>query len=63
MPHDSQPWELEAILFGGQCGGEYLESINKTDLAQLTSDEWAEFVKIIALNYHEKHNRLKPCSF
>lgn len=39
--------ERKAALIGGNAGGEYLESIGKTDLATLTRDEWGEFCALI----------------
>lgn len=38
---------------GGQKGGEYLDSIGKTDLATLTADEWAELCRQIVGGYRE----------
>ena len=63
MPHDIQPFEIEAALYGGQMGGEYLESINVTDLTKLTPDQWQTFLVTVTSNYHAKHNELKPCPF
>lgn len=63
MPHDLQEWEILAILYGGQMGGEYLESINKYSLDQLTPEEWQTFLVTVCFNYHAEHNRLKPCPF
>lgn len=60
---DLQEWELEAINYGGQMGGEYLDSIKKTDLATLTTTEWQTFLETITINYHIKHRELKPCPF
>lgn len=58
-----EPWENDAILYGGKCGGEYLESINKTDLATLTPDQWLTFLQVVTINYHSKHIELQPCPF
>lgn len=60
---DIQDWEIPAILHGGAMGGEYLESIGKSDLATLSSAEWQTFLQVICTNYHAEHNRLKPCPF
>ena len=35
------------ILAAGDHAGAYLQSLNKTDLATLTPDEWATFLCII----------------
>lgn len=50
--------ENEAIMYGGQMGGEYLDSIGKTDLATLSADEWAEFLNCVCKNYLEKLNSI-----
>ena len=34
----------EALEIGGQEAGKYLETIGKTDLADLTREEWLEFL-------------------
>lgn len=49
--------ELAAIEAGGQCGGEYLDSINKTDLAKLSHDEWATFCRCVVNGYVEEMQR------
>ena len=46
--------EKIAYLHGGKLGGEYLESIGKSDLAQLTPDEWLTFLECVCKNYHVK---------
>lgn len=63
MHPDLEPWQVEAILFGGECGGEYLTEINQTDLAKLTSEQWQTLLYVITHNYHLKHIELKPCPF
>lgn len=45
--------EKTAILEGGRNGGEYLESIGKTDLALLTAEEWSQFCACIVGGYCE----------
>lgn len=42
-------------------GGEYLESIGKTDLTTLTSEEWEEFLFCVCLNYHSKRVEGEIC--
>lgn len=61
--NDLEYWQLEAIQFGGSCGGEYLEEIGKTDLTKLTPEEWQTFIQCVCLNYHQKHSELKSCPF
>lgn len=45
--------ENEVLLAGGALGGEYLDSIAKTDLAQLTGEEWLTFLQAIGTKLHE----------
>jgi hypothetical protein len=45
--------EDEALDAGGQAGGEYLDSINKTDLATLTKQEWRMFLGKVLKGYSE----------
>ncbi|UOK71693.1 DUF6511 domain-containing protein [Ancylobacter polymorphus] len=45
--------ERLAIREGGDKGGEYLDSIQKTDLASLTEDEWWEFLERIEAGRRE----------
>lgn len=37
----------EAVAAGGQRAGQMLERIGKTDLAELTADEWQEFCGVL----------------
>jgi hypothetical protein len=48
---DPTPNESEAMTVGGQQGGEYLESIGKTDLATLTETEWDCFLDAVVTGY------------
>lgn len=64
---DPTPNEQAAIRQGGKMGGEYLESLAKTDLARLTEDQWLTFVEAIVTGYcdrlrdlaHHDQGRLK----
>jgi hypothetical protein len=47
-------WQKEAFDKAGIQGGEYLERIGKTDLAELTEKEWNEFIENICIEYHDK---------
>lgn len=38
---------LQDVLDAGNIAGAYLQSLNKTDLATLTGDEWTAFLLII----------------
>lgn len=53
-------WELEAALYGGLYGGEYLESISITDLAELDLYQWGTFLECICKNYHQRYIELQP---
>jgi hypothetical protein len=48
---DPTPNETAAMLAGGKAGGEYLESLGKTDLVVLTETEWDTFVEAIVTGY------------
>lgn len=48
---DPTPNETAAMIAGGCAGGEYLESIGKTDLVALTEAEWDTFVEAIVTGY------------
>lgn len=48
---DPTPNERAAMVAGGQAGGEYLESLGKTDLVTLTEPEWDIFVEVIVTGY------------
>lgn len=48
---DPTPNEKAAMDNGGRMGGEYLESICKTDLAALTVAEWDCFVEAVVTGY------------
>jgi len=45
--------EAEALEAGGALGGEYLDSIGKTDLATLTGEQWTTFLTKIFAGYSE----------
>lgn len=48
---DSTPNEMQAMNVGGQHGGEFLESIGKSDLATLTVTEWDRFIDAVVTGY------------
>lgn len=50
---DPTPNEIAAMRHGGQMGGQYLESINKTDLARLSGQEWHTFIEAVVSGYCE----------
>lgn len=51
---DPTPNERAAIRHGGEMGGEYLESIGKTDLAGLSEAEWLAFVEAVVTGYCDR---------
>lgn len=51
---DPNQHEIAALEHAGCCGGEYLESIGKTDLAALDVDEWSQFVDCVVTGYQDK---------
>lgn len=50
---DVDTMEQKAVTQGGREGGQYLESIGKTDLATLTEDEWNSFLLCVVGGYHD----------
>jgi hypothetical protein len=48
---DPTPNEQAAMMQGGAMGGEYLEAIGKTDLAQLSTHEWRTFIEMVVTGY------------
>jgi hypothetical protein len=50
---DWVPIENEMLLECGKAGGEYLESVGVSDLAQLNADQWLQFLQSIVGRLHE----------
>ena len=48
---DPTPNEQAAFVRGGKIGGEYLDSIGKTDLETLQPEEWLTFIEVIVTGY------------
>ena len=48
---DPTPNEKAAFVRGGEMGGEYLDSIGKTDLESLEPVEWLTFVEAVVTGY------------
>ena len=48
---DPTPNEKAAFVRGGEMGGEYLDSIGKTDLESLDREEWLTFVEAVVTGY------------
>lgn len=51
---DPTAHEIEAMEHAGAMGGEYLDSLGKTDLAKLSQDEWRTLIEVICGGYVEK---------
>ena len=48
---DATPNERAAMQAGGELGGEYLDSIGKTDLSALTPEEWHAFIEAVVTGF------------
>ena len=48
---DPTPNEKAAFVHGGAMGGEYLDSIGKTDLGTLKPEEWLTFIEAVVTGY------------
>ncbi len=48
---DLTPNERAAFVRGGEMGGEYLDSLGKTDLETLQLEEWLTFIEVIVTGY------------
>lgn len=53
----------QAQEYASEMAGEYLEELQKTDLAELSAAEWMELINVITKNYIYKKNTLTPCPF
>lgn len=60
---DTRPHEDSALEYAGDCAGEFLDALGKTDLAKLSVEEWQGLIKCVALNYQNKRIELEPCPF
>lgn len=63
MSTDTTAYEDAALEHAGDCAGEYLDSIGKTDLATLTQEEWQQLIRVVSLNFLQKRTELQPCPF
>lgn len=43
--------DLERIIAASSAAGEYLEELGKTDLANLSKDEWFNLLNVIIYNH------------
>jgi hypothetical protein len=51
---DPDQYESDALGVAGERGGEYLDSIGKTDLATMTEEEWQALIAVICGGYVER---------
>ena len=50
---DPNQHETNALAAAGATGGEYVESIAKTDLAAFTEHEWSTLIDVIVTAYQD----------
>lgn len=50
-PRDFDAYEVKAVEDAGERGGDYLDSIGKTDLASLDPDQWGEFLTAVIAGF------------
>ena len=50
---DPNQHETNALAAAGVTGGEYVESIGKTDLASFTEREWSTLVDVIVTAFQD----------
>lgn len=48
---DIQPHEKERCVRAGKAGGEYLDSIKKYDLRELSKAEWDQFIECVCMEW------------
>jgi hypothetical protein len=51
--------EIAAIQAASGPAGNYLDSIGKTDLAQLTEDEWRTFLEVVVTAFQNAMAKLQ----
>jgi hypothetical protein len=56
--HELDAYERRAIEEGGGVAGEYLQSIGKFNLAELTPEEWDEFCRRMLHGFQDAMRRL-----
>jgi hypothetical protein len=55
---DPTPNEQEAMDAASRTAGEYLESLGKTDLAQLEVEEWESLIESVVTGYTDRLREL-----
>ena len=48
---DPTPHERAALLRGEELAGEYLDSLGRTDLAQISVEEWHTLIEVAVTGY------------
>tara|TARA_R110000851_G_scaffold99923_2_gene215267 strand:- start:21 stop:227 length:207 start_codon:yes stop_codon:yes gene_type:complete len=61
--YDEEEAHVESLKYASENAGEYLEELKKTDLADLSYDEWMELLNVVQKNYFNKKNNLTICPF
>lgn len=51
---DPDEHEAKALDYASEMGGEYLESIGKTDLGALSLEEWMTFIEAVVTGYQDR---------
>ena len=51
---DPDEHEAKALEHAGEMGGEYLESLGVTDLAQITPTQWGILIECIVTGYQDR---------
>lgn len=52
--------EINAMLQAGKSGGDYLDSLGKFDMAQMTHDEWMTFIEAVITTYLDELRNTPP---
>ena len=55
---DPTPNEQEALDAASRTAGEYLDSLGKTDLAQLNVEEWESLIESVITGYSDRLREL-----
>ena len=50
---DPKKHEVQALAAACQSGGEYVESLGKTDLATFTGEEWATLIEVAVTAFQD----------
>ena len=50
---DPKKHEVQALSVACQSGGEYVESLGKTDLAAFTQEQWATLIEVAVTAFQD----------